>query len=296
MSSVGALVDDFPWEIKAVYKTDDGSSQARVKDGKKGGAELVNSILVDNFDLSYVESENFEDVDPSTTYVLSNISRMDKSVVDNIINNARYVILEHDYKIVKHRHPWVYKDNIVPEEDRINYDLYKNAKAIFVQTTDHLNVFKANDVIGNFVNLECSLWSSEDLDLLQDILESPKDIDYRYGILDSDNPIKNTKGAIKFCKDNILDYSLITNSDDRRKFLSSMASHSSLVFFPIARESCCRLVVEARALGMNVLTTKNYGAVLEPWFSLSGLKLIDFLRKKTQENLKTIKEYIYEKN
>ena len=73
-----------------------------------------------------------------------------------------------------------------------------------------------------------------------------------------------------------------------------MASYSSLVFFPIARESCCRLVVEARALGMNVLTTKNYGAVLEPWFALSGLELINFLREKTQENLKTIKGYIYE--
>ena len=74
MSSVGVLVDDFPWEIKAVYKSEDGSTQARVKDGKKGGAELVNSILVDNFGLSYTESENFKEVDSSATYVLSNIS------------------------------------------------------------------------------------------------------------------------------------------------------------------------------------------------------------------------------
>jgi hypothetical protein len=65
-----------------------------------------------------------------------------------------------------------------------------------------------------------------------------------------------------------------------------------LIFFPIARETFCRLVVEAKCMGLDVITTKNYGASLETWFDMKGDDLIKFLRIKTIKNLKTIEEYI----
>jgi hypothetical protein len=53
------------------------------------------------------------------------------------------------------------------------------------------------------------------------------------------------------------------------------------------------LVVESKCLGLNVITSKNYGASLEPWFDeLSGSDLIDFLKNKTEENLTKIKKYL----
>ena len=65
-----------------------------------------------------------------------------------------------------------------------------------------------------------------------------------------------------------------------------------MVFYPIARETFCRLVVEAKCMGLNVITTKNYGASLEDWFDMSGKELIDFLRMITEENLIKISKYI----
>jgi hypothetical protein len=52
------------------------------------------------------------------------------------------------------------------------------------------------------------------------------------------------------------------------------------------------LVVEAKCLGLNVITTKNYGASLEGWFDLEGLELIEFLREQTEYNLLKISKYI----
>ena len=73
---------------------------------------------------------------------------------------------------------------------------------------------------------------------------------------------------------------MIYNQERREDFISKLAQCSHLVFFPLARETFCRLVVEAKCLGLNVITTKNYGASLEGYFEMSGQELIDFLSNK----------------
>jgi hypothetical protein len=65
------------------------------------------------------------------------------------------------------------------------------------------------------------------------------------------------------------------------------------VFYPIARETFCRLVVEAKCMDMEVITSKNYGASKEGWFeALSGKELIEFLRDQTKNNIEKISKYI----
>jgi hypothetical protein len=256
-----------------------------------GGGEQVNNVLASHVgEVEWLKSTEIERLSKDAFYIIGNTSQVHPTVL-NEIKKLNYIILEHDYKICRSRHPWRYDDNIVPEKDRVDYDLYENAKAIFVQTTDHLEVFKKNDVKGNFINLESTLWSNEDLHLLEKYrTKTPRHL--KYGVLDTDIWIKNTKGAKVFCEANQLDYELIESSHNREHFINSLSDYSTLVFFPIARESCCRLVVEARCLSMNVITSKNYGAVLEPWFTKSGDSLIKFLRENTEKNLKIIEKYL----
>ncbi|MFN9940833.1 MAG: hypothetical protein ACK56I_15280, partial [bacterium] len=112
-----------------------------------------------------------------------NISLMNPNLVSQI-PNLNYIIIENDYKICPSRHPWRYPDNIIPNEDRINYSLYKNAKAVFVQTTDHMNVYLKNDVVANFINLNSSIWSDNDLELLRE--------------LNKNNSVKNDKYSVYY--------------------------------------------------------------------------------------------------
>ena len=82
-------------------------------------------------------------------------------------------------------------------------------------------------------------------------------------------------------------------SKNRVEFLESLSKSEGIVFYPLARETFCRLVVEAKCLGLNVITSKNYGASLEDWFDkYSGKDLIDFLRNNTDKNLVTISEFL----
>tara|TARA_R110000744_G_scaffold144939_2_gene257081 strand:+ start:334 stop:1158 length:825 start_codon:yes stop_codon:yes gene_type:complete len=259
-----------------------------------GGSEFVNSVVAKRFDAEFLKSDEIHTLKKDDFYILGNLSLMPPNAV-TALTKLNYIILEHDYKICESRHPWRYDNSIVPKDERINYDLYKNAKAVFVQTTDHQHIFEDNDVEANFVNLESSIWSDEDLDLLEKLyaVATSGRTKWKYAVVSSESWIKNTEGSETFCKANQLDYDLILPTYDRVSFLDNLSKYSTLVFFPIARESCCRLVVEARCLGMNVITSKNYGAVLEPWFSLWGRDLIKLLRKNTERNLEKIKEYLW---
>jgi hypothetical protein len=266
-------------------------SDFTTKEVPHGGSEWVNEVMIEKFGLEFQYSQQVTSFNPDDFYIISNISLMRPDLVRQI-PNLNYVIMEHDYKICPSRHPWRYPDSIIPQNERINYDLYANAKAVFVQTNDHQRVYKTNDVKANFVNLHSSIWAESDLQLLERMLNENPIKNGKHGIYSTDNWIKNTQGAAKYCEENNLNFELIPNQEKREDFLSKMAQCSHLVFFPIARETFCRLVVEAKCMGLNVITSKNYGASLEGWFDMGGQELIDFLRMQTEENLIKISKYL----
>lgn len=264
-----------------------------LEDIPSGGAEHVDDMVAKVLDLDRVRSDDMTSFNQDAMYIVSNIARFTREKIEQLIK-CNYIIIEHGYQFLnKPRRVCRFKDFIVPRELRINYDLYANAKAVFVQTTEHLNMFIKNDVKANFINLKSSLWSNEDLDLLDELRE--EDLKPIYSIYKSINGIKNTSGAVKYCKDNNLPYELIGNKPTRREFLECLSRNHALVFLPTPHnETFSRLVVEARCMGVEVITTRTYGAVLEDWYDLyQGKELVDFLRKNTIANLDKIREYLY---
>lgn len=257
-----------------------------------GGSEWVNKVMIDKFGWEFEYSNQVTSFDYDAMYIISNISLMRPELVKEI-PKLKYVVMEHDYKICNSRHPWRYPNSMIPINERINYDIYAKAKAVFVQTNDHQSVYKLNEVKGRFVNLHCSIWGENDLNLLEELREKSLIKNSKCAIYDTNNWIKNTSGAINYCHENNLEYTLIPNQD-RKSFLSSISECSNLVFLPIARETFCRLVVEAKCMQVNVITTKNYGASLEGWFDMNGDELINFLRVQTEDNLKKIEKYVNE--
>lgn len=267
-----------------------------------GGSEVGNQMLIEHFNLDFIKSTNVKGFSKDDFYIISNISLMNPALVQQI-KNYNYIIFECDYKIVGHRHPWRYPNDLIPVEHRINYDLYTNAKAVFVKSTDHLNVYKKNDVKAKFINMRTNIWSESDLQLLERLYNENKEKNGKACIYDSPNWIKNAKAAFDYCQNNNLDYGTIKNGTGREGFLSDMAKYSTFVFFPAARETYCRVVVEAKCLGLDVITTyvgpsstnrnlNNYGATMEDYFNLKGLEMIDYLRVGNMINIKQMEKYI----
>lgn len=268
------------------------------------GSAVGEKTLIDEFNLDFIKSNHVTGFNKDDFYVISNVSLMRHELVSQI-KKYDYIIFECDYKIVQSRHPWRFPNDVVPKELRQNYDLYRNAKAVFVKTQDHLDVYKRNGVEGNFINMRTNIWGEDDLSLMEKIYqETPNKSGYNC-IYNSDNWIKNTKGAIDYCSQNKLTYKLVNNAPTREGFLRNLAEHSTLIFFPIARETYCRLIIEAKCLGLDVITTyvgpsstnrnpNNYGVTMEDYFGLKGKEMVNFLRMGNKVNIKKMKKYIPE--
>ena len=168
-----------------------------------------------------------------------------------------------------------------------NYEFYKKANAVFCQSKFHASIAEKNLKLDNIISLGGSLWSKESLALLETLLRREKKD--KCSIMDSLIPSKNTAIAIKFCKAKGLEYDLV-NSPFYKEFLSRLGANDTLVFFPSTPETLSRVVVEARMMGMKVVTNGLVGASHEDWFGLKGQQLIDRMRRKKKEILSLVEE------
>jgi hypothetical protein len=272
--------------MKKVYVSD-----FRIEDGTVGGSEFIDRTLVSILGSDFQYSGSVEKFDPSCFYIISNLSRLPSQELLHDLVKCRYIIIEHDYKFVANRHPWRFKDCLVPPNLIVNRDLYKNAILTLVQSGYHLDVFRRNRIEGRFYNARCGVWSDSEIVTLTEIASNPVDIRKDFAIIRSNNWIKNTKGAIEFCQRHTLNFDLISDNN-WTAFLQKLNSYAALVFFPIAGETLCRLVVEARCLGLNVITNPVYGATLEDWYKLRSFELISFLSNRSKQNVEALRRVL----
>jgi hypothetical protein len=256
-----------------------------------GGAEMVDDYIIKSLNLTAIRTRDLKNVDPSKLYLLSNTFQMlpYMRAIFQIYQN--YVVFEHDYKIHPTRQPNLFPNNIIPIQERINYDFYRNARCVFLQSVDHHQCFIDNEVPGTFKTLHTSLWSKEELDLLRTLKQVPKTIN-KIAIADNPHPAKGTKESIEYCLANNLEYDLIPKMR-KEDFYNTIAKYKGLAYFPRVKESFCRLVVEAKAMLLDVYTGNNFGVTKEPWFhELDKDKIIDYLEEGTRKALEEIKKEI----
>lgn len=254
-----------------------------------GGAELNDGVLIKHlqkkFSIKSIKSADCEksDLIESDFVIVSNFIGLRPELRNFLISSKPYLIYEHDHKYVSNRDPSKFKDFIIPQKYLVNQDFYKHAKKVICLSSSQLNIIKKNLEIFNLENISCSLWSKERLDLLENLSSAVKN--EKFAIMDSPNPIKNTKLAEQVCIKNNLKYDLI-KSNNQVEFLKILSSYKGLVFIPGVLESLSRLVTEAKMMNCKILTTpKMLGAAYEDWFSLSGKDLIKVIRKNVDSAL-----------
>jgi len=276
------------------------------EDEGPGGACLSDYALMErlekSLDVSFVKirPSSMIPIDPKGTYIVANRSLFPRSYLEEIMK-SNYVIFEHDHqydggspRYPVGRNPYIYnQEGIVPDEFKKNLDFYENAKAVFLQTDFHKDIFERNNVPGNLISLETTIFSDSELELLRTVLANREIKQKDFCVLNSKVWLKGTAESLSFCESNGWSVKLLEGSDLRFEFLKNLSEYTTLVFTPLSPETCCRFVVEARMLGLNVITTYNYGAPLSKWFKLSGESLIketeDIITKRA---IPTIMEYL----
>jgi len=212
--------------------------------------------------------------------IISNFVNLNKSVIDEITNSYTYVIYEHDHKYLKSRNPADYEDFIAPDTEIVNKEFYKNAKAVFCQSSFHKKIMYSNLKIDNIINLSGNLWSEGSLRVIETL--SKKEKQNKYSILNSQTWHKNTRETSFYCEKKGFEYNLIS-SPDYNEFLSMLSNNDKFIFLPKTPETLSRIVVEARMMNIKTITNKNVGASYEDWYKLRGEELINLIREKRTE-------------
>lgn len=255
-----------------------------------GGGELNNHELIQILRKRGIEvlEINSQNVSPSflqqqpesSKYIVANFVALSEESKRVLEAQKQYIIYEHDHKYVKTRNPADYENFIAPKSEIVNYDFYKNAIGIICQSTFHASIVESNLQLDNIHSVGGNLWSAEMLDFMYKI--SVNDKKSTCAIMNSNNWHKNTADAIKLCKVKGWQYDLIPNLN-YKEFLIRLGENKKFVFLPKTPETLSRIVVEARMMGLSVITNNLVGATKENWFSLKGIELIDIMAGKRKE-------------
>ena len=166
------------------------------------------------------------------------------------------------------------------------------AKKVFVLSDICKSVIEKNLGLANVHNIGCSLWSDQKLDILAGAASAEKT--NKFGILKSDNPVKGTAQALSYCKANNIE-PLHIGSPDYATFVSQLASCERFLFIPQVLETFSRVCAEAKMVNCSVATTpKMVGFFSEDYHDLSGIDLVDKIKIKIKNALRSFEETILE--
>ena len=249
-------------------------------------SHLLTPELVNKYDSSY--------------WILVNFSGCSQeSLIEIVVQELDYSIIECDYKYCKYRssHLHFLKENKQCDCQEQRHPglfvrgLMRRAHKVFFMSQGHLDEYlrvfgpKFGN-INNFV-VQVSTWSQEHLDLLEKLSKTPKN--GKWAVLGGASWIKNQS----FCEDKLrsdrIPYDVIGGLP-YEQFLEKLSQYKGLCFHPLGFDTCPRIVIEARLMGLELDLGELVQHTKDTWWTeaQSPEQLSAWLRFRPQSFWKTL--------
>lgn len=270
------------------------------KDQVQGGAEISDNVVIEylsqRIGVHKIQSHNFQEflnIEAAIkgrikTVIVSNFANMSEDFKQKLQTDwkSKYIVIERDNKFIKNRNLALYKNYEAPLEDVANRDFYQNAKKVFGLTTKHVQYMKRYLDPANIESLGCTHFDKQSIEYLRDLINtsvSTEDTNM-YAIMRG----KRQDLAEHYCKVHNLSYTVLPKLG-HKEFLYELSKYQGLVFFSHAVEAFCRVILEARILGLEIITDDKNGVAYEKWFQENkGQDLLSELEIKTTKSLEII--------
>jgi hypothetical protein len=235
--------------------------------------------------------------DPSRVVLLGNCSQLSHKCKQALSEYAgRYCLIEHDHHYLQGRNPCLYPQGVAPTSQRANQVLFQHAQAVLCQSSLHKKCIFKNTTDTTIVNLGCNFWAAPWLEALQQLRKSEKrDV---VAVQASQASIKNSNGALQWCRDNHIPAELIP-ALPYPLFLQALSQAKGLVFHPLWVESFSRLSMEAALLGLKIHGNANIGVLQENWFmqhqtngNTWDASLFETLKERQRNGIAIVKHYL----
>ena len=250
-----------------------------------GGAELTTEAL---FKTSSKKAYKLKSTELNESHIASgmqkvwvffNFAQLNPNAIPHIVSQLNYFIVEYDYKFCKYRSVELHKTS-----EGKNCDCHTQASGKFIsaffagaekvfwmanaQKERYQNVFPF--ISDEKSVLLSSVFDIDDLEYIDRLRNARKnnEVEKEYVVLDSNSWIKGTTQTKEYLdKQGIEHVSLsgLSYSD----MLRELSKYQGLAFMPLGGDTCPRIVIEAKLLGLTLITNENVQHQSEDWWSKS---------------------------
>ena len=254
--------------------------------------ELCDFVLTNEFNKSIAEKYK--------TIVFGNIFRATSEAVDAIVScvqSHNVYVMAFDYNFCAYRSPLLKKLNRNSSTDPYSgngvlrklweaFGLY--AKEIFFMSERQRKIYI--NTIGlqtHNTNVISSAFHQNDWNVLNNAILTPVRKSGTWcvisGIDDHQRFCKGTDNAIDICKASNFKYDLIPYTTSYKDFINTLAKYSGLVYVPNNWDTCPRVVIEARFLGLNLILNTNVQHYDESWWQGSFHDMYCYLKGRPDQ-------------
>lgn len=269
-----------------------------------GGAELTMQAIIDAKP-SYLEIIKVQShlLTPELVtkhkddyFVLVNFARCSKaSLVELVVQEVRFSIIECDYKYCQMRSSHVHEIQTktpcvceTTEHGKFIRGLMKRAEKVFFmsegQRNEYIRLFPSMSTWKN-LHVQGSTWSPEQLDQLEKLrLETPvkNGKSAVLNSLDGQLWVKNQEWTENYLKSQGKPYDVVGGGIPYNEFIKQLSGYSSLCFHPLGFDTCPRLVIEAKLLGLELDLGEFVQHVNDSWWvGQSREDLAEWLRNRS---------------
>ncbi len=251
-----------------------------------GGAELTTQALLDAcpLNLHKIQSKNVTmeilESGKEKFWVFGNFSGMDMNLIPSIVANLSYAVVEYDYKFCRYRSPEKHETAENQKCDCHNEihgkmvsAFYYGAKSLWWMSEVQMNLYHERfPFLRERENTVLSSVFDDQFFINAKILrEKYSEKNEKWAILGSNSWIKGVEEAKQWCEENGHEYEVFWGLP-YDKLLESLAQCKGLVFLPLGGDTCPRMVIEAKLLGLEMHLNENVQHKDELWFDTDDLE------------------------
>jgi len=256
-----------------------------------GGAELTSEALISEcpFKIEKIKSQQVTmdllQQGVGKYWIFGNFSALNPQLIPSIIANLQYSILEYDYKYCRYRSPEKHKASTGSPCDchtQVNGKLisafFHGANSLWWMSESQKNWYlqlfpflleKTNIVLS-------SVFSKNTLGTIRALREGIQkscEERKRWIVLGSESWVKGFDDAKKWCEDEGKEYEVLWNVPYETT-LAKLASAEGFVYLPKGKDTCPRMVIEAKLLGCKLHLNDSVQHKDEEWFAVDNLEEI----------------------
>ena len=273
-------------------------------DQVNGGAELTtNSILSDcpyqvervlskdlNLDIISDRKDQF--------WIFGNFSQVEDNIKIHFAKHLQYSVIEYDYKYCVYRNDDLHK-KVTGECDcqdstngKINSIFISKAKIVWWMSEQQKEHYVGKfPFLGNINNkVLSSVFSKDNIQYFKSFQNKQIQKNNKWIIINSPSWVKDVKECVKYARDNKLEYDLVWGLS-HQNLLEKLSVSKGLIFLPAGKDTCPRLVIEAKLLGCELVLNEKVQHKDESWFD-NEETILSHLQTRTSYFWDEISNYV----